>query len=464
MSNSSPSRRPRAARNVRRVVASLACSLAFLAFQTERAIAQELQLLRDTETERLLKSYEDPLAKADGLDPAAIHLYLVNDNSVNAFVAEGQNMFIQTGMIMFAKTPNELIGVMAHESGHIKAGHLTRDTAAMSKAEIPMILSMIAGLAAMAVGAGEAGMAVMMAGQQIAEGQFMAFSRVQEATADQIALKALNATHQSPEGLLHTFQRFAAEEAMSAYHPDPWIQSHPVGQDRVALLEQEVDASPYKDVKDSPQATHAFLMMQAKLEGYVLAPKDVFNRFPLTDQSEPARYARAMAWSRVPDFKKALTETNALIKDEPRNPYFYELLGQIYVNLAKPELGIPAFQKSVDLLPDAPQLRVGLAAAQLATEQRNWAKPALDNLKRAIVYENDDAFTWYEMAQAYSDLDNQPMADLSTAEQMYAIGAYAKAALFARRAQGSLAQGSRDWLRAGDIMAEAAVGKKSAEQ
>src|SRR5262249_1786948 len=153
---------------------------------TEMTAAQEIQLLRDTETERLLKSYEDPLAKADSLDPAAIKLYLVNDGSVNAFVAEGQNMFIQTGMIMFAKNPNELIGVMAHESGHIKAGHLSRGSEAMAKASIPMILSMIAGLAAMVAGAGEGGMAILMAGQQIAEGQLNAFSRVQEATADQI--------------------------------------------------------------------------------------------------------------------------------------------------------------------------------------------------------------------------------------------------------------------------------------
>jgi predicted Zn-dependent protease len=435
-----------------------------LADQTEQAAAQELQLLRDTETERLLKSYEDPLAKADGLDPAAVKVYLVNDMTVNAFVAEGQNIFIQTGMIMFAKTPNELIGVMAHESGHIKAGHLSRDSDAVAKASIPMILSMIAGIAAMIAGAGQAGMAILMAGQQVAQAQFMAFSRVQEGTADQIAIKALNATHQSPQGLLDTFRRFAAEEAMSAYKIDPFAASHPVGQDRVALLETLVDASPYKDVKDSPAAVHAFNMMKAKLAGYILPPKEVFNRYPLSDKSEEARYARAMVYSRVPNLKAALAEINGLIKDEPNNPYFYEVLGQIYVNMAKPELGIPAFQKSVDLLPDAPQLRVGLAAAQLATENVAYAKPALANLRAALLVENDDAFSWYETAQAYSDLNNQPMADLSTAEQMYAVGAYAQAARFARKAQHGLAQGSRDWERANDIMAVATIGAKQQRQ
>ena len=419
------------------------------------AHAQDISLLRDTETERLLKSYEDPLAKADGLDPAAVRIYLVNDGAVNAFVAEGQNIFIFTGMLMYAKTPNELIGVMAHETGHIKAGHLSRDTQAMSKASIPMILSMIAGIAAMAAGAGEAGLAILMAGQQVAQAQFNSFSRVQEATADQIALKALNATHQSGQGLIDTFKRFAAEDAMSAYHPDPYAVDHPVDQERVALLETLVDASPYKDVKDSPAAVHAFLMIQAKLAGYVLPVQEVFDRYPLTDKSEPARYARAMAYSRKPDLPKALEEINGLIKDEPNNPYFYELLGQVYVNMAKPELGVPAFQKSVNLMPDAPQLRVGLAAAQLATERVDLAKPALANLKTATIYENDDAFTWYEMAQAYSDLNNQPMADLSTAEQYYAVGAMPQAAMFARKAQHGLVQGSSDWQRANDIVAVA---------
>jgi predicted Zn-dependent protease len=204
-------------------------------------------------------------------------------------------------------------------------------------------------------------------------------------------------------------------------------------------------------------------MMQAKLAGYILPIKEVFNRYPLSDTSEPARYARAMAYSRKPDLPKALAEINSLIKDEPNNPYFYEVLGQVYVNMAKPELGIPAFQRSVDLLPDASQLRVGLAAAQLATERVAYAKPALANLKRALVIENDDAWAWFETAQAYSDLNNQPMADLSTAEQMYAMGIYPEAARFARKAQRGLSQGSRDWERANDIMAVANVGKKHSE-
>jgi predicted Zn-dependent protease len=436
-----------------RGIAFLSGFLGSLALLTGPAAAQGILLLRDTETERAMRSYEDPLLKAGGLDPAGVKIYLVNDPTVNSFVAEGQNMFIQTGMIMFAHNALELKGVMAHETGHIVAGHLTRDTAAIQKATIPMLLSMIVGIAAIAAGAGEAGMLILMGGQGVAQAQFNAFSRVQEATADQIAIKLLDKTHQSSRGLLATFQRLADEEAMAQDRMDPYASDHPMGRDRVANLETEVEASPYKDVPEDPAVEHEYEMLQAKLFGYIAPLHEVFDRFPVSDTSKPARYARAMAYSRKPDLPKALAEINSLIKDEPSNPYFYEVLGQIYVSMAKPDLGVVAYQRCVDLMRDAPQLRVALGAAQLATERPALAKPALDNLKIALQQEDDDPFAWYEAAQAYSQMNNEPMADLATAERYYSVGAMAPAAQFAVRARHGLAQGSPDWQRANDIVA-----------
>jgi len=417
------------------------------------AAAQGILLLRDTETERALRSYEDPLLKAGGLDPAGVKIYLVNDPTVNSFVAEGQNMFIQSGMIMFARNSLELKGVMAHETGHIVAGHLSRDTAAIQKATIPMLLSMVVGIAAIAAGAGEAGMLILLGGQGIAENQFNAFSRVQEATADQIAIKLLDKTHQSSRGLLATFSRLADEEARAYDRMDPYASDHPMGRERVANLESEVEASPYKDVPEDPAVEHAYEMIQAKLAGYIEPLQVVFNRYPPSDTSKMARYARAMAYSRKPDLAKALAEINSLIRDEPNNPYFYEVLGQIYVSMAKPELGVTAYQKCVDLMPDAPQLRVALGAAQLATEKPALAKPALSNLRIALQQEDDDPFAWYEAAQAYSLMGDEPMADLATAERYYSVGAMMPAAQFAVRARHGLTQGSPDWQRANDIVA-----------
>jgi predicted Zn-dependent protease len=417
-----------------------------------------INILRDTETEEMLQSYEGPLAKAAGLDPAP-RVWLLGDPIVNAFASygdPGENIFIFSGILLYVKTPNELIGVMAHETGHIKAGHLLRGEYGMEKATIPMLLSMIVGIAAALAGAGQAGMVLMGLGQAVAMAQMTAFTRVQESTADQIAMQLLLATHQSPQGIYDTFTRFAAEEAQSAYKMDPYAADHPVGQERLADIETKLEASPYRDVKDSPQVMHTFQMVQAKLAGYTLPVSEALARFPASDTSEPARYARSMIYLRQPQLQKALSEVASLIQDEPNNPYFYEVQGQIYLSMAKADLAIPSYQKAVNLKPNAaPQLRLELAVAELATDRPEMSQQALSNLKIANLTENDDVFTWYETAQAYSNLKNEPMANLATAESYYAAGAAKQAIQFATRARRDLPQGTADWQQANDIIGAA---------
>jgi len=424
------------------------------------ALAQDyggggITLLQDTETERLLRSYEDPILRVAGIDPAAVKMYLVNDTSLNAFVAEGQNIFVNAGAFIELQSPNEMTGVLAHETGHMAGGHLIRDTGAIEKAEIPMLLAMALGIGAAIAGAGEAGMILMGMGESAAQAQFMSFSRVQEATADQMGQRFLRETHQSGEGMVHVFERMADESAREVKNPEQFASDHPADRDRVALLQSEADASPYRDVPDSPQAIHAFEMVKAKVIGFLLPVHDVFNRYPLSDKSEPARYARAMVYMRVPDLPKALAEINSLIKDEPKNPYFYEVLGQVYVTMSQPMKGIAPYQTAVNLLPDAPEIRVSLAAAQIATEDKTLEKAAIENLKIAQQQDGDNDFGWYEMAQAYSDVGNEPMANLSTAERYYSVGAIQPAAVFAVRARQGLAKGTPDWERANDIISVA---------
>lgn len=440
---------------LRKLVFATGFAAALLAYGATPAFAQ----LRDTETEEMLRSYETPLGRAAGLDPVP-KVWLVGDNIINAFATYGdggENIFIFSGILLWLQKPNELIGVMAHETGHIRAGHLISGQIAMEKAAIPMLLAMVAGVAAAVAGAGNAGMVLMGAGQAIAQAQMTQFSQVQEASADQIAMQLLLATHQSPQGIYDTFTRFAADEARAAYHLNPYAADHPVGQERLTNIETKLEASPYRDVKDSPQVTHTFEMVQAKLAGYTLPVAEALNRFPETDKSEPARYARAMIYLRQPQLQKALTEIGSLIQDEPNNPYFYEVQGQIYLSMAKPDLAIPAYQRAVNLKPNnAPQLRLALAVAQLATDRPEMSQAALSNLKIANLTENDDVFTWYETAQAYSNLKNEPMANLSTAESHYAGGDMKQAVLFATRARKGLTQGTPDWERANDIIGAAA--------
>jgi len=249
---------------------------------------------------------------------------------------------------------------------------------------------------------------------------------------------------------------------MSAYKMDKFAVDHPSGQDRVFDLKDMVEASPYREVQDSPESVHTFEMVKAKLAGFILPVKDALNRYPASDTSEPARYAHAMIYLRQPNLQKALSEINSLIAEEPNNPYFYEVRGQIYVGMAKPALAVPDYQKSVTLRPNAPQLRLALATAQLATEDPSLAAPALANLKAAVLVDREDMFTWYQTAIAYSALKNEPMANLSTAELWYNAGDMRKALVFATRARGKLPQGTADWERAQDIIG--AAGPLAAQQ
>jgi predicted Zn-dependent protease len=410
-------------------------------------------LIRDTEVERVVRVYLDPLLQAAGLSPEAVRLFIVNDSSINAFVAEGQNMFIHTGLIMALDTPNELSGVLAHETGHLADGHLVRMKDGIRAATVPLILSMVLGVAAMAAGAGEAGSAILMGGQQIAQRTFLSFSRTQESAADQAGIRYLAATKQSGRGMLGVFRRFENQEILSDQRRDPFAQSHPVAGDRMSALQSLVEASPYRDVKDSPEAQYAYDMLRAKLRGYIERPEVTMRRYPASDTSKPARYARAMAYFRQPDMQKALTEMENLLKDEPENPYFLEMYGQINVEMGRVEQGIKPYSDAVRILPDAPLLRVALGAAMLGTENPQYTQPAIKELQASIDLERDNAFAWYELAQAYARLGQTARAELATAERYFALYAFPQAIQFAGRAQRQLPPGSTDWQRASDIIA-----------
>jgi predicted Zn-dependent protease len=420
---------------------------------TARAQGQGISTIRDTEAERVLRGYLDPILLVAGLKPDAVHLHIVNDPSINAFVAEGQNMFVNTGIIMALETPNQITGVMAHETGHMADGHLLRSSAGIKAATLPLLLSMAAGLAAMLAGAGEAGQAILMGGQQIAERTFLAFSRTQESSADQAGVRYLTATHQSGMGMVSVFKRFENQEILSSQHIDPYAQTHPASSDRIAALEGLVNASPYRDVKDSPESQYAFDMMRAKLRGYIQRPEVTMRNYPLSDMSKPARYARAMAYFREPDMAKALGEIQSLLKDEPENPYFLEMYAQINVEMGKVAEGIEPYKHAVQILPDAPLIRIALAAAMLGTENPKYTADAAKELQTALVQEDDDTLGWYELAQAYGRLGQTGKAQLATAEQYFVVEAFPQAMQFAVRAQRQLPPGSTDWQRATDILA-----------
>lgn len=408
--------------------------------------------IRDAEIERILRAYSDPLFRAAGLDEKAVKMYIINDPSLNAFVAGGQNVFIHTGMIMTLDTPNELKGVIAHETGHISGGHLSRFPEAAGKAQVPMLIGMLAGIAAIAAGAPDIGMGLLIGSQSVAQREILAYSRTQESAADQAGAKFLNATGQSPRGMALTFDRFADQEALSGYRQDPFIRSHPLSRDRVSSLQNLVDTSPFKDKTDTPREIADYALIRAKLRGFIEKPDVVISRYPFSDKSQPARYARAVAYFRGSDMEHALPEIDSLIAERPDYAYFWELKGQMLVESSRPKEGIVPYRKAVELAPNEPLLQASLGAALLATEDPALVEEAKKHLNIAITTEPDNAMAWYYLADAYSRTGDEARAALATAERYYSLSAFPQAMQFSQRAQKKLKEGSRDWQRANDIL------------
>jgi predicted Zn-dependent protease len=253
-------------------------------------------------------------------------------------------------------------------------------------------------------------------------------------------------------GMLQVFKRFQDQEILSSQRADPFAQSHPAPADRIASLQELVDASPYSGVKDSPETIYAFDMMRAKLRGYIQPPEVSLRQYPVSNTTKPARYARAMAYFRTPDMAKALGEIQSLLADEPDNPYFLEMYGQINVEMGKVEEGIAPYRRAVEILPDAPLIRVALGAALLGTENPKYTKEAAEQLQTAIGQDSDEPLGWYELALAYGRLGQKGKAELATAERYFIVEAFPQAMQFAVRAQRQLQQGSTDWQRATDIL------------
>jgi predicted Zn-dependent protease len=416
--------------------------------------------IRDAEIERILRKYSDPIFKAGGLDPKAVDVYIINDPSLNAFVTGGQNVFMHTGMIMTLDTPNELKGVIAHETGHITGGHLIRGQDAAGKAEVPMLVGMLAGVAAIAAGVPDLGMALLMGSTSIAQREFLAYTRTQESAADQAGAKFMTMTGQSPRGMLSVFDRFADQEIMTGLRQDPFVRSHPLSRDRVASLRGLVEESPSKDKLDSAADLAEYEMMRAKLRGFIEAPEIVLRRYPLSDRSKPARYARAAAFFRSAQLDRAIPEIDSLISEEPVNAFFWELKGQILMESSRAKEAIAPYRKSVELAPNEPLIRASLGAALLATEDPALIPEAKKHLKASIKDENDNAMAWYYLANAYGATGEEGLAALATAERYYQLGAYPQAMSFAQRATARLKEGTNDWQRANDILAISQTKKK----
>ena len=427
------------------------------------AVAQGIPLIRDTETENLLKDYSRPIFRAAGLG-SHITMRIVKAENFNAFVIDGLNVFINHGTILQAKTPNEVIGVIAHETGHITGGHMaalrTRIARDQTKALLLMVLGIGAAIGSAASGdrgsdTGSVGMGVGLLGQEMVMRSFLSERRSQESAADQAGLRFLEATQQSGRGMLETFEGFAQQEYVSANYQDAFVRSHPVAADRIARLRELVAKSAYVNKKDPPELQLRHDLVRAKISGYLEAPQTVYNRYPAKDTSLPARYARAIARNCSGRCDQAIGEVDALIRERPENAYFWEVKGSFHFQSGRQREAIGPLRKALQLSGGNESLiQVQLAQALLGTEDKAVLEEAIGLLKRAAAADPSHATAYNLLGTALMKKGDAylPQAEIATAQGRFAEGNIKEAQRFAKRAIKQLPAGSPDWLRADDII------------
>ncbi|MCC2097326.1 MAG: M48 family metallopeptidase [Hyphomicrobiales bacterium] len=429
-------------------------------FPGPAAAQGQIKLVRDAETEALLRSYATPLVKAARVGSGATRIFLVNNRNFNAFVAGGRNIFVFAGTMMEAKTPNEVIGVLAHEIGHIAGSHIARQQMMMSKLGPVAIAAMLLGAGALAattrsrnVGGSPIGIVGALTGpQEILRRAMLSHQRSDEQAADIAAVRYLNATRQSSRGLLTTLTRMNRNNMFAAGGFDPYLLSHPLPAERLSYLQEKAHASPYWKARDSKSLQRRHDLARAKLVAFVGDANEVARRYPIQDNSEAAQYARAISAYRFGRLSDALARVDRLIGRHRKNPYYHELKGQALLEGGRANQAIAPLKRSVALAPRATPIRVMLGHALLSSGNPKLIRQSVPMLNRATQQEPENANAFQFLAMAYDRLGNQPMAQLSAAQALFLAGKYVEARTQASRAKRRLKPRSPAWLKADDIL------------
>ena len=438
------------------LISRLLAFFAALALAAQPVAAQSV--LRDAETEAFLRDISEPLVEAAGLAPGNVDIVLVNDPSINAFVAGGQAVYIHSGLIDAADTANEVQGVIAHELGHVTGGHVIRVQEGYATATKITLLSMLAGIGAALAGAGEAAMGIIAAGQQAAMGKFLAFNRAQEASADAAGAQYLSEAGISGRGSIAFFSKLLNQEFRLGLRQDDeagFYRTHPLSGDRISKLTEVYQKDPAWDKPGNPEWEARFKRVKAKLQGYVDEPRNTLRDYPETDTSTPALLARAFAWHKEARIDRALETADALIARDPSDPYFLEIKGQVLLESGRPAEAIVPLRKATELTLAEPLIASMLGHALIATEDKANYEEAEGVLRAAVGRDRYNPFAWYQLGVVYAARGDMPRARLASAEQQVMNGQFPLALRSAQAAEAGLPTGSPDWLRAQDISMQA---------
>jgi predicted Zn-dependent protease len=441
-----------------------AVTAAALALAPMPALAQQKgpPVIRDTEAEQLLRDYTRPILRAAGMEKQNIQMVIINESAFNAFVADGRRIFVNYGALMQSDTPGQIIGVLAHETGHLAGGHLSKLREQLAQAQTQMIIAMLLGAGALVAagtrggnsssGLANVGAAAVSAPQEMIRRNLLSYVRQQEENADRAGVKFLTATGQSARGMYETFKRFTNESLFAARGADPYAQSHPMPAERVAALEELARSSPYWDKKDDPALQLRHDMVRAKISAFMERQDTFYRRYPLSNDSLPARYGRAIATYRHGDLRSAVAQIDALIQLQPANPYFYELRGQALLEGGKPAEAIVPLRKAVQLSNNAPLIEMLLGQALVASDNKAYTEEAIAILRAAVARETEAPLGYTQLAMAYGRKGDYAQADLASAQAAYLRGDNKTARDLASRAKTRFAIGTPGWVKADDIV------------
>jgi predicted Zn-dependent protease len=420
------------------------------------------RVIRDTESEQLLREYTRPILRAAGLEKQNIQVVILNESAFNAFVADGRRIFVNYGAMMQSETPNQIIGVLAHETGHLAGGHLAKMREQMSRAQTQMIIAMLLGAGAMVAGArsgnsnsglANAGAAAISGPQEMIRRTLISYVRQQEENADRAGVKFLTANGQSAKGMYETFKRFTNDVLFAAHGADPYLQSHPMPAERVAALEELARSSPYWDKKDDAALQLRHDMARAKISAFMERQDTVYRRYPMSSDTLPSRYAHAIATYLHGDLRSALVQIDGLIQLQPNNAYFHELRGQALLEGGKPAEAIVPLRKAVQLSNNAPLIEMLLGQALVGTANKAYTEEAISILRAAVARETEAPIGYTQLAMAYGRKGDYAEADLASAQAAYLRGDNKTARELASRAKTRFAVGTPGWVKADDIVA-----------
>ncbi len=433
-----------------------------LALCSNLALAEKpVRVITDAEIENRLKAFASPLIKAAKLNPNNLKIKIIIDPSLNAFVTNGTQMFINSGLIIkFADDPNILYAVMAHEIAHIYAGHLIQMRGEMSNMNKVAIGGALLGIASMIAGApADAGMFIGAASVNAAQRGMLQYSREHETEADKISVDLLYKTHNNGQGLVKFFNFLSQRER--EYDPNPYLMTHPLSSERISSIQNSVKEklTGFGD-NITPEIRNSFKRMATKLDAYLSLPNDVLSQY------KNDKYASSIGYFRLGQLSKALELLDQVISKEGNDPYLSELKAQFYYENGKFEQAAQLYQKALSALPNDPTIKIELASAKINSNNSigdlKNINLAISLLNQVIATDQENIMAYYMLSRAYGKAGNQSKAMLALAEYYFYQGSYGKSQILANKVLKGTSANSREYIRASDIIESTKDKKKGA--